>query len=431
MGSIQAVGRVARPLLPDRGLIQSSTILLAGTTAARLLGFLFSVAAARALAPAEYGLLAYALAVATISSILIGNAPTGLSRFLARHAGHPTKQDSYFTNWLVVVAVMLGVSLLAVVPVTVVAGLNARILFGQAVNLIGLAVLQSYREAQRGLQRFLPMVLFSVVANVLQLVGILLAAALGWRTAALFLFIYGLSSVLALAVMQPLAPVRLRFSGQTIAWRRLWAIGRFLRPILLQTVLFAVWFGADLILVQRIRGPASAGNYAAAKTLLNVLLLPPMAIGSGIAPRVVRMSTEALQRYVAGALALTGAALIPGLVMVMLWGRQLTTLIFGSKYPDAAKPLAWLAVGMVLYGLYLILECTWMGRGRPLIDAIATGTGTLSTVTLGLFLVPRTGLVGAATAFTAGAALQVAVIGWYTIHKLRPGTVAQSNRQRA
>jgi O-antigen/teichoic acid export membrane protein len=297
-------------------------------------------------------------------------------------------------------------------------------------NLVGLAILQTYREAQRGLQHFFAMVLIWVIANVLQLGGILLAAALGWRTAPLFLFVYGVSSMLALAVMQPFAPIGLRVSVETIAWRRLRGIGRFLRPIVVQTLLFSVWFATDLILVKYLWGPAAAGNYAAAKTILQILLLVPVAVGSGIAPRVVRMSTSALRRYVAGALALTIAATIPVLLVVLLRGGWLTTLIFGSKYPEATRPLAWLGFGMALYGLYLILESTWIGRGHPVIDAIATGTGMVATIAVGLVLVRSLGLVGAAVAFTAGAGVQLIVIGGYTISKLRGAPVPDAESVR-
>jgi O-antigen/teichoic acid export membrane protein len=322
-----------------------------------------------------------------------------------------------------VVGLMLGLSLVLVVPLAALARLNAWILVGLAANLIGLAVLQTYRAAQLGLQRFGVMVAFFVLANALQLVGILLAAAAGWRSPALFLTIYGLSSVAALAVMQSVVPVRLRFAPDTIAWRRIKGIIRFIRPIVLQTVLFAVWFGADLILVQRLLGPAKAGNYAAAKTLINVLILAPSAIASGASPRIVRMSPGALRAYLLRAVVLATAVSLPILAVVTLWGRLLTSLLFGSKYPDAAEPLGWLALGIGLYGVYLILESTWISLGRPLIDAIATGAGMLCTVGLGLVLVPPLGLRGAAFAFAAGAGVQLVVIGWYTFSRLYRGTI--------
>jgi O-antigen/teichoic acid export membrane protein len=406
-------------LAPDGALLRSSTIVFAGSTAARLLGFLFSVAAARVLVPASYGQLAYALAIVTISSVLIGNAPTGLSRFMARHAARDETQSRFFSNWLVVVGVMLAVSLVLVPPLAAIAGLGGWMLVGLIANLVGIATLQTYRELQRGLQHFGAMVVFCVVANALQLAGILLAAALGWRNAALFLTIYGLSNVAALVIIVPLAPISLQFSRRALAPRRIKAIFRFIRPLVVQTVLFAVWFGADLILVQRLMSPTAAGNYAAAKTLVTVLYLAPAAIASGVAPRVVRMSNGALRKYLTGALALTASATLPVLAVVAVLGVPLTRALFGDKYPQAPEPLGWLALGMALYGFYLILEAAWVGLGRPMIDAIATGSAMLGTIVVGLLLIPPLGLSGAAMAFTAGSAMELAVIGVYTAGTLQ------------
>ena len=64
-----------KQLVPDAGLLRSSAIVLVGDSTARLLGFLFSVAAARLLMPVGYGRIAYALAVAAILSVLTTNSP--------------------------------------------------------------------------------------------------------------------------------------------------------------------------------------------------------------------------------------------------------------------------------------------------------------------------------------------------------------------
>src|SRR5262249_28760172 len=51
-------------LLPEPAFLRSSALVFAGFGAARLLGFLFSVAAARVLTAPDYGRMAYALAIA-------------------------------------------------------------------------------------------------------------------------------------------------------------------------------------------------------------------------------------------------------------------------------------------------------------------------------------------------------------------------------
>ena len=266
-----------------------SGVLLAGDSFARLLGFLFAVAAARLLTPAGYGRISYALAVAAIVSVLTVNSPFGLSRFLARHQGARRTLDLYATNWLFVIALMLAASLTLLVPVALFAGLGGAMFFALLANLLGTAVLQTYRESQKALSRFWATSLFWALANFLELIAILIAAALGWRSPALFLTFYGLSSVWALVIMQPLAPTRLRFVPVLVSRRQLLAIARFSSPLILQGILYNIWIGADLILVQHFRH-SSVGNYAAAKTLALALIVPASAISTALAPRMARLA---------------------------------------------------------------------------------------------------------------------------------------------
>lgn len=407
----------------EERLMRASALLFAGNATARLLSLVFSIIAARLLQPAGYGLMAYALVIAAIGSTLISNAPMGMARVLARRREEPRAQNTYFTNWVVVVAITTAVSAVLMVPIAMAAGLGGWLLVGVLANLLGIAVLQCYREAQRGMERYAAMVGIYVLANLAQLVAILAVTMAGYRAPALFVAIYGLSSVVALLPMQLAAPIALRFVRQALTWPRILAIARFIRPLLLQTAFFAVWLGADLVLVQRFMSPAAVGNYAAAKTLVNVLSMAPAAVGSALLPRIALLPEQAVGRYLVGVLGLTAAVTLPVVVVFATFGTQLVGVVFGSKYPLAAQPLALLAIGMALYGFYLILESTWIALGRPWIDALATGIGMAVTVGLGLLLVPRTGLGGAAAAFTLGALAQLVVITGFTAWALaRPET---------
>jgi O-antigen/teichoic acid export membrane protein len=418
--------RALRRLLPEAALLRSSGILFLGSASARLLGFLFSVAAARLLLPAGYGLLAYALAIANIAAVLITNAPTGLSRFIVRSRGDRAAQDAHFSNWLVIIGGMLALSLVLAVPLALLAGLSGWMLVGVMANLVGLAVFFSYRETQRGLEHYVAMVVYAVAANGIQLVAILLAAAAGARAPALFLIIYGLSSLAPLWLMLRIVPLRLRFVREAIHWHRLLAVARFIRPAVVQTVFFAVWFGADLILVQRLLNAQAAGNYAAAKTLAYTAFLAPGAIATGLVPRIARLPLTTLRPYLLRVLGLAAAVTVPVFAGLALFGKPATVLIFGVKYPQVTQPLTILALGMALYGLYLVLESTWFGLGRPVIDALATGSGMLATPALALLWIPAAGLTGAAWAFTAGAAVQLGVIGGFTVWSLYLGRGARA-----
>jgi O-antigen/teichoic acid export membrane protein len=411
------VGRVA----PHHGLLRSSAILFFGGTAARAIGFMFSVAAARLLVPADYGLLAYGLAIVGFASILISSAPAGLASFVARYHGNRQQQELHFSNWIAVITLLMGLSILLMVPIAAVARLSGPMLIGIIANLVGLAVLQTYKEAQRGLERFAAMVIFYFLANLVQLVAVLVLAALGYRNPALYLTVYGLSSVAALAVVQPVAPLALRFVRDAVEWQRMMAVARFIQPLVLQTIFFAIWFGADLILVQRLLSPTAAGNYAAAKSLANAVYLAPSAISGAVMTRIARMPQLSVGGYLGRVMVFATAVTTPLLVIFVVFGKPLTDFIFGSRYNEVSTPLAVLAIGMAFYGLSLVLSGSWVALGKPGIDAIATGAGTVATVAVGLWLVPRIELLGAAIAFSTGSFIQLAVIGVYTIQQASGG----------
>ena len=362
-----------------------------------------------------FGLLAYALAIVNISAVLVTNAPAGLARFIARQHGDRRGQDAHFSNWVMVIAAMLVVSLVLVIPVALIAGLGGWMLIGVMANLVGLAVLYTYREAQRGLERFGAMTVFYIAGNVIQLAAILVFAARGWRSPALFLTVYGLSSGVPLLLMHPVRPIALSFVRESISWQRMIAVARYIRPAVLQTIFFSVWLGADLVLVERLLGLQAAGNYAAAKTLAITVSLPPNAIASTLISRVARLSERTLRTDLLRVITLALAITVPVFAGLTILRDPIIAIVFGAKYPHAAEPLVALALGMGLHGTYLILESIWLGLGRPIIDAIATGAGMVCTVALGFILIAPVGLTGAAIAFAAGAAVQVGVIGGFTV----------------
>jgi stage V sporulation protein B len=412
------IGGRLRRLAPQQGLLRSSALLFAGDAAARFLGLLFSVIAARVLLPATYGLFAYGLAVSMIAATLLTNAPNGLARFLARHRNDPRWQKIYLTNWLVVVALTLAFSLAALVPIGLFLKLSGWILVGAVANLVGVAVYETYREMQRGLGQFSGMVGYRLLANLLQLVAVIAAAKLGSRSPALFLTIYGLSSVIALLLMKPTALSATRTVRAAVSRDRLLAVFRFIRPLLVQTVFYAVWSGIDLVLVARLLNTTAAGNYAAAKTLAGLVVMAPWAIGIVVGPRIALLDEAAVPGYVLRALVLTAAVTAPAAVALLLFRHPIIGLVFGSGYSQAASPLILLVVGVALYGIFYTLGNVWTGLGYPQIEAVGSGVGMTVTAIGALLLLPRAGMAGASAAYAAGSAAQLLIIGGFTLWAL-------------
>ena len=416
-------GRLLRRTTADPVLLRSSAIVFAGESTARLLGFLFSVAAARLLTPSGYGQIAYALAAVAIVTVLTNNAPQGLGRFLARHRDDPLAQATYTTNWLVVIGAMLVTSLVLVIPAAAWAGLGGAMAAGLIANLLGTVAFQTYREAQKGLGRFWATGIFWILANSLQLVAIVIAAMLGFRSPALFLTIYGLASVVALALMSIKAPAALRFSRRLVAWRQVRAIARFVWPVILTGIFYTVWLGSDLILLHHLLPHAAIGSYAAAKILILGLTMPLSAINFALGPRMARMAESAVRPYILSLVRLTAAIVVPLSAAAILAGQALLTMIFGDRYAVPSEVFLILVLGQACFALCGVLQAVWIwGLSRPGIDPVSTGSGMVVTIGLGVALIPHAGLTGAALAYAAGAATQLLVLAAFTVWAIYAGT---------
>ena len=399
----------------DSALVRSSALVFVGTAIARVLGFAFYIAAARLLSPSDYGVVAYALAVVTVASTVVSTCPNGLARFIARNADDQLRQQSYLANWTAVVGLALIASITALLLFAPAARLDGWLLAAVVLNLANMAIFETYTQLQRGLVRFLSMVSYYILANLLQLVGIVIAGMLGWRQPALFVGLYGASAIAALGVMELIAPTRLGFTRAALGWARMRQVIRYLAPYLVMGVFYAAWWSADVIMIERLLNSTAAGNYAAGKTLGQILMLVPVAIGVAATPRIARLPDSALRRYFPTLLGLTLVVLVPICATVLLLERSLTFLAYGAKYPGAVEALTPITVGVALHGLYMVTNSAWGGLGRPQIAAVATGVGLVATIATGVVLIPAVGLVGGGIAFCAGAATQLVVVTAYTL----------------
>ena len=399
-----------RRLAPERVLLRGSIGVFLGFGLARALGFGFQVAAARILLPDGYGRLIYALAAANVATVLLSTGPLGLSRFLSRSGDNRADQEAYYTNWLAVVGVLLGASAVVTAAIASPIGLGGWMLAGLLANLLGVAALETYREVQRGLGRYALQSVFYVLANLLQLAAVIAAAGLGWRSPALFLIIYGLSPVGALALMAPVSG-GLRLNGEALRWGRMLGIAGFIRPVLLQAVFWNVWFNVDLLMLQHLRTAAETGTYAAAKTIANGFTLIPMAIAFVFAPRVAQLTEKQVRGHLARVLVFTTVATVPVATGLMLVAGPLTRGLFGDGYEAATVPLALLLAAMVPYGLKTVLGGLWLGLGHPVVETVSSAVAMIVTAGGGLWLIPLRGPVGAAVAFGAGAVAMLLVDG--------------------
>jgi O-antigen/teichoic acid export membrane protein len=398
--------------------VGASAVVSTGFGLARLLGFLFSVSTSRILGPDEFGEMSYALTVASIAGIFVTTAPTGLARFLSRSEQSAGDRDAYYSNWLIVAAGILGLSALGSIPGARFMGLSPWMVAGVVVNLAGMAILGMFREVERGLNRFTLFCVYYVLANILQLVAVLLLAGIGHGSGELFVIIYGASSIIALPLTSALTPIGVRLKPAAIEWRRIRAVARFIRPVLLQSIFWNVWFFSDVVMVQKFLGPVAVGNYSAAKAIANGFGILPSGIVYVLVPKLARLDEHEVKTQLGKALLLTAIVTAPIAAGVVAFSGPVVTALFGQRYPDAAAPAIVLVIAMLIYGFKTVFGALWLGLGHPVVETVSAGVAMATTVFAGLFLVPTYGLLGAATAFLLGTVVQLVFIVGVTVWAL-------------
>ena len=412
-GPRPAVWRALRGLLPLAG---ASATVFSGFAAARLLGFVFSVVAARILLPTAFGQFSYVLAAAAIASMMVTSAPVGLSGYLARHHDDPGIQREYGSAWLFVLGAVLLASLIVTAAAAPLLGIDRWLLVGLLTNVLGPAVLAAYVEIQRGLGRNVRGVGFYVAANLLQLLVLLFLWRAHLASVPLVLGVYGLSTVAVLPLFMLLRPAGIRPALRSFRWDRVREVVRFARTLLAQSVFYNIWLSADVVLVGRLLGRDMVGYYGAAKTLSNVLLLAPAALGFVILPRIATAARETRATQLWQALGLAALAAVPTVGGVAIVSRFAVRVLFGPAYAPAAMPLVILGAGFGVYCLYSVLSNACIGLGRPGFVAFASIAAAAGSVAGSLLLVPRLGIVGGALGFTTGSILQFIVLSALAFH---------------
>lgn len=386
-----------------RSYLSLSAISGVGQVLARVLGVLFSVVVARAFGPANFGMVRYAIGVAGITSIVVGPLPTMLSRYLATYRNESREVDRYFTNSMVLIALILILTLLG--TGWYVRGEPPGIVFGTLFVVTGQAAFNTYTELTRGLDAIWRMSSYYVVANFVQLVAIVACVwGLGLHSVGWALAIYGISSLIPILFFEfwRCSPVRL--CPRLITLATMWRLSHFSVPLVLAHASYTIWGTLDLLLVEQRLSSQETGVYAAAKTVVMIFLFVPYAVTTVALRYFARGSKRDAERSLLLSL---GASLVTSVVLVMgIWGcnRQLVRIIFGPNYGSAAQPLIILAIGMALYTVYLVFE-TWMvARGYPWLHALAMTLTMVIGSAAEFVLLPYWGLQGVAMGFSLGIA---------------------------
>lgn len=403
----------ARKFLPglDLALFKDSSVLTFGTIVARAIGFLITILLARLFAPAEFGVVQYAISVAGIISI--GAQPFGqhvLSRYVGKFRDAPAQLREYISNIWVVMGVVFCISLVVATPVLLYAG---KFNFGILLIFLGTSVFYAYYGLARGYLASGRLAAVEVGNNILQVILILLLLQfLNLKSTYLAMLIRGLAPVVPVFLLQRFWPLPNIFEKKLVDRSTTKVVLKFSLPILVSHASYMLYATIAVLFLEHFTNTTMVGIFSVAVTMGIALSFFPNALATLLMPKIAGAPDKQYKPLLASVL---GLALSVNIVLVVLYyffAPQLIEAVFGSSYLIFPEIFVLMAISETIAGAHTILTSAYVGRGRAQIETKSRLVAVAATFVSCWLLIPSYGVVGAVLAKMIGATCSLVVYGY-------------------
>lgn len=200
-------------------------------------------------------------------------------------------------------------------------------------------------------------------------------------------------------------------------------------PLGAVTMLFSLNTNLPSLLLQRLSDLSTVGLYAALLSLMTAghILVNAMGHTACRSLSVYHAGGDArrFSRLLGGMVIAAGLIGGGGLAAAVIWGRPLLGLLFGPAYAKEAPALQWiLAAGAVAY-VASAFSYAMIASRRLRIQPVILLVSIAVTLALGLLLIPRLGLAGAAVSLLGSSLVQLvanAAVMTRVVARLNGGT---------
>lgn len=373
---------------------RSSLSLLAARLGSQAALAIFTILIARQLGSAVFGEYAFITAV-----VFIGNMVTtfGTDMILIRDIA--ARQD--YSRLAPSLIIQLLSSTMFIVVTFLATTLVALKIY--SLSLIPLAFFTVFTSVLRGQQRMDLYAILNLATAALQLLFGLL-------------FIQRGTSIVTVAVLLLIVQIVAAFIAWTLCRRRIprWQLSRPLlvsalkasAPIAVLGVLTILYQKISVLMVTFSLDTTSTGWLSAALRVIEFAKIGHLAVFTALYPA---MAKEQDKRFAKEWIVLLFAACALSAIL-FLFASPIILILFGTGYVAAVSPLrllAWVLIPFTVNTL-LVLSFLAVGRERPVLYASTVGLFVL--VTLNVWWIPLTGIVGAGWSLLAAESAQTVVL---------------------
>ena len=392
---------------PETNLVTSAGALLAAKIVFVVAGYAIYVGLSRLLAPAQFGtFLVVNSSVGVLNAIFISGSIQTVSRFVAQtpeRAGATLRK----ALWLHVAlagglagAYFLAAPLMAsslndpqLVPYLRV---SAVIPFAYAfyATMIGYA---------NGMRRFSQQAGFDMAFSMTKLALVIGMAWLGYGAFGAVAGFAAASVCILLASWYVIGRRAAKMPGASAGSTS--SIVRYEVAVMAHVGLTNLLMQLDLLMVRAFSpGPdaSAAAMYGSAAKLAQIPYSLLVALNFLIFPYIARSTARAslheTAQHIRHALRLGTALVVGPTIVLVVLSSQAMSLVFGTRYVDAAPVLEWLISGYVAFALLTMATTVINGAGRPVVSLAITGATVIAQALLGRLLIPGGGILGGAAA---------------------------------
>lgn len=387
---------------PAAQAIKANLVWLALDKGLRLvLGLTVGTWVARYLAPGDFGLLNYALAMASLLAVL---PSLGLDGLVRRELVPETAPAPKLLGTVALLRLGVALAVYAVLAAcTLIFGHDPRlhsVMLYSGLLLFQPALLTPDLWFQARMQSRYTVIAQNtafLLSSAGRVILILNHAPLP-LFAALIIIDLGVSSVI-------LARTSAKLGCPVSAWRWDGALAGDLLsrswPLLLSGLAVIIYLKIDQVMVKLLAGAEASGHYAAAVKISEICYLGPVILASALFPSIVRAKAghpEMYHRRIRQYFNLSAGLAYLAAVPIALLAPVIIRVLYGAAYAPSAPILAVHLWSLVFVAQGVARQEWLLGEGLMRFSLMATASGALLNVALNFWLIPRLGGLGAAVA---------------------------------
>ena len=195
----------------------------------------------------------------------------------------------------------------------------------------------------------------------------------------------------------------------------------FATPIIFYSVATNLIMSFDLFFVKAYLTDMDVGIYSAVSTISKVPFYIIAGIYGALFPAISSMSVHndrsQMTMHIIRSVKYSMLILVPSTLFVVLFSKQVLSILFSEQYSAGSTSLGVLTIGMGFFGLFSLFTTVINGIGQPRVSMFMSLIVLLIDIILNQLLIPLYGVVGAAMATCVSCLLGLVMSFLYVYRK--------------